>query len=116
MTTTARAVLFLMCPPLLAHAQPSMELHEPTRCAFQEGDDPRWAQPDFDDAAWTKPPLCMSSFTRPCVCSIGSSIRQEKSLILLHRRHTYVEVTTDVWGLCICADAVLRNKGRTGPS
>jgi len=42
----------MLTTPLLAQVPPSMQFHEPTRCVFHEGDDPRWAEPAYNDTAW----------------------------------------------------------------
>ena len=32
------------------------QVYEAKNCVYREGDDPRWAQPDYDDSAWQRTP------------------------------------------------------------
>ena len=45
-----RSLVFL----LFFCASSFAQLYEATRCVYHEGDDMRWAQPDYDDSGWAK--------------------------------------------------------------
>ncbi len=54
MKTAGLAAAALLAAMSLAAQTP--EAVEATGCVFHEGDDPRWAQPDFDDRDWSRTP------------------------------------------------------------
>jgi hypothetical protein len=50
-----RLLLFLVVAPSFVRGLQA-QVVETTHGVYREGDDPRWARPDYDDSGWAKSP------------------------------------------------------------